>query len=88
VKTGFKSSFAKDLKAIKNKTVLEAVAKLIGVVEAAQNLRAIPDVKKLKAKGDYYRIKLGDYRVGITLNKDEITFVRCLDRKEIYRYFP
>ncbi|MBI4473188.1 MAG: type II toxin-antitoxin system RelE/ParE family toxin [Acidobacteria bacterium] len=88
MKTGFKSSFAKDLKAIKNKTVLEAVAKLIGVVEAAQNLRAIPDVKKLKAKGDYYRIKLGDYRVGITLNRDEITFVRCLDRKEIYRYFP
>ena len=88
MKTGFKSSFAKDLKAIKNKTVLDAVAKLIEVVEAAQNLRAIPDVKKLKAKGDYYRIKLGDYRVGITLNKDEITFVRCLDRKEIYRYFP
>jgi mRNA interferase RelE/StbE len=88
VKTAFKSSFAKDLKAIKNKTVLEAVAKLIEVVDAAQNLRAVPDVKKLRAKGDYYRIKLGDYRVGITLDKNEITFVRCLDRKEIYRYFP
>jgi mRNA interferase RelE/StbE len=88
VKTGFKSSFAKDLKAIKNKTVLEAVAKLIETVEAAQNLRGIPDLKKLKAKGAYYRIKVGDYRVGITVDKDEITFVRCLDRKEIYRYFP
>ena len=88
MKTAFKSSFAKDLKSIKSKTVLEAVAELIEGVEAAQNLRAIPDVKKLRAKGNYYRIKLGDYRVGITLNKDEITFVRCLDRKEIYRYFP
>ena len=88
MKTEFKSSFAKDLKSIKSKTVLEAVAKLIEVVEAAQNMRAISDVKKLKAKGNFYRIKLGDYRVGITLNKDEITFVRCLDRKEIYRYFP
>ena len=88
MKTEFKSSFAKDLKSIKSKTVLEAVAKLIEVVEAAQNMRAISDVKKLKAKGNFYRIKLGDYRVGITLDKDEITFVRCLDRKEIYRYFP
>ena len=51
MKTEFKSSFAKDLKTIKNKTVLEGVAKLIEVVEAAQDLRAIPDVKKLKAKG-------------------------------------
>ena len=88
MKTAFKSSFGKDLKSIKSKQVLDAVAKLIELVETSQNLRAIPDVKKLKAKGNYYRIKLGDHRVGITVTKDEITFVRCLDRKEIYRYFP
>ena len=88
MKTGFKSSFAKDLKAIKNKAVLEAVEKLITAVEAAPDLRTIPDVKKLKGKGDYYRVRLGDYRVGISRSKNEITFVRCLARKEIYRYFP
>ena len=88
MKTAFKSSFAKDLKAIKNKTVLEAVGKLVETVEAAVNLRAIPDLKKLKGKGAYYRIKLGDHRVGITVSGNVITFVRCLDRKEIYKYFP
>ena len=88
MKTTFKTSFAKDLKAIKSKAVLEAITKLIEAVETAQDLRTIPDVKKLKGKGDYYRIKLGDFRVGVTLGKSEITFVRCLDRKEIYRYFP
>ena len=55
---------------------MKPVAKLIELVEAAPNLAAIPDVKKLKAKGNYYRIKLGDYRIGITLKKDEITSVR------------
>ena len=88
MKTGFKTSFAKDLKSIKSKAVLETVAKLIENIEVAHDLRAVPDVKKLKAKGNYYRIKLGDYRVGITVTKDEVTLVRCLDRKEIYRYFP
>jgi mRNA interferase RelE/StbE len=88
VKTVFKSSFAKDLKSIKSKPVLDAVAQLIERVEAAQTLRPIPDVKKLQAKGNYYRIKLGDHRIGITASKDEITFVRCLNRKDIYRYFP
>ena len=88
MKTAFKSSFVKDLKAIKSKPVLDAVAKLIELVETAQSLRAVPGVKRLKAKGNYYRIKLGDHRIGITATKDEITFVRCLDRKEIYRYFP
>jgi mRNA interferase RelE/StbE len=88
VKTGFRSSFTKDLNSIKSRTVFESVAKLIENVEVAQDLRRIPEVKKLKAKGNYYRIRLGNYRVGISLDKDEVTFVRCLDRKEIYRYFP
>ena len=88
MKTGFKSSFTKDLKSIKSKTVLESVAKLIENVESAQDLRGIPEVKKLKAKRNYYRIRLGNYRVGISHEKNEITFIRCLDRKEIYRYFP
>jgi hypothetical protein len=43
VQTVFKSSFAKDLKAIKSKPLLDAVAKLIELVETAQNLRTIPD---------------------------------------------
>lgn len=42
---------AKGLKSIKSKTVLETVAKLIENVETAQDLRTIPDVKKLKAQG-------------------------------------
>lgn len=87
MKTTFKSSFAKDLKSIKSKRVLEAVAELIERVEQAETLRAIPDLKKLKTKGNYYRIRLGEHRVGLTVNKDKVTFVRCLDRKEIYRYF-
>lgn len=88
MKTAFKSSFAKDLKSIKSKRVLNAVAELIELVERAENLRAIPDLKKLKVKRNYYRIRLGQHRVGLTVYKDQITFVRCLDRKEIYRYFP
>ena len=87
--TAFKSSFVKDLRSIKSKRVLKAVAQLIETVEKADNLKAIPDLKKLKAaKGNYYRVRLGDHRVGLTVGKGRITFVRCLDRKEIYRYFP
>ena len=60
--------FAKDLKSIKSKPVLESVAKVSEVVEAARDLRGVPDLKKLKAakaKRECYRIRLGAYRVGI-----------------------
>ena len=42
----------------------------------------------LDAKGKYYRIRVGDYRVGFVFEQGAVTFVRCLNRKEIYRYFP
>ena len=88
MKTAFKSSFVKDLKSIQSKRVLRAVAELIESAEKAQNLKAIPNLKKLKVKGNFYRIRLSGHRVGLTISKGCMTFVRCLDRKEIYRYFP
>lgn len=45
------------------------------------DLAAITDTGLLR------RIK-GDYRLGFVFEHGAITFVRCLDRKEIYRYFP
>jgi mRNA interferase RelE/StbE len=38
--------------------------------------------------GAYYRMRLGDHRVGLSVQDDVVTFVRVLPRKDIYRYFP
>jgi len=36
----------------------------------------------------YYKIRFGDYRIGIHYDKGVMTLQRILHRKEIYRYFP
>ncbi|WP_202218315.1 type II toxin-antitoxin system RelE/ParE family toxin [Okeania sp. KiyG1] len=46
------------------------------------------NIKKLKGEEEYYRIRVGDYRLGIKVNDGIVFFVRILHRKEIYRYFP
>lgn len=88
MKTAFKASFVRDLKSIRSKRVLDAVARLIDSVEKAHTLVAIPGMKKLQGEGNFYRVRLGGHRVGLTVSKGCVTFVRCLDRKAIYRYFP
>ncbi|WP_417909752.1 type II toxin-antitoxin system RelE family toxin [Candidatus Electronema sp. PJ] len=45
-------------------------------------------MKKLKGYDTFYRVRIGDYRIGLKLAEDGLIFVRCLHRKEIYRYFP
>ncbi|WP_124971246.1 type II toxin-antitoxin system RelE family toxin [Aphanothece sacrum] len=35
-----------------------------------------------------YRIRVGDYRIGIEIQTDKIEMMRVLHRREFYRYFP
>ena len=88
MKVLYRASFAKDLRGIKSKEILSRVKEAIEQVEKAQSLQEITSIKKLKGGRNYYRIRVGEYRMGIIIEGDEISFVRCLDRKEIYRYFP
>ncbi len=88
MKVEFKSSFAKDLKKVKDKDLKARVKQVIELVEKAKGIQEINDAKKLEGGDRYYRIKIGDYRFGLTLEGDTVTFVRFLHRKDIYRYFP
>jgi mRNA interferase RelE/StbE len=88
VKTLFRESFEKDLSAVTDAGLLRRIQKMIEQVEAARTFQEIPNLKRLEAKGKYFRIRLGDYRVGFVFEQGAVTFVRCLHRREIYRYFP
>jgi mRNA interferase RelE/StbE len=88
VNTAFRESFDADLSAITDAALLRRIRKVIEQVEAAQTFQQIPNLKRLEATGKYYRIRLGDYRIGFVFERGAVTFVRCLNHKEIYRYFP
>jgi mRNA interferase RelE/StbE len=89
MRTQFTKSFAKELrKHRKNPELLRQVQGIIEAVEQSGVVLDIANLKQLKAEGRYYRIRTGDYRIGITIEDDLVTFVRVLHRKEIYRFFP
>jgi len=88
VRVEFRASFAKDLRSVRDKGLLKQIKETIELVEQAQRLEEIANLKKLRGKGNYFRIRIGDRRIGIAVENDTVTFVRCLNRKEIYRYFP
>ena len=88
MKVEFRKSFEKDLSKIRDAELLQRIQSAIGEVETIDSLTDLINIKKLKAEGDYYRIRVGDYRIGLSLGEDAVIFVRVLHRKEIYRYFP
>lgn len=85
----FKKCFARDLKKREqNKSLLRRIRQVIAEVEDAESNHEINHLKKLKADGNYYRIRLGDYRFGLIIEDDTACFVRFLHRSEVYRFFP
>ena len=88
MKVEFRSSFAKDLEKIKIKKLRLQVKEIIENVEQAESTQQIENFKKIRGSANYFRIKMGDYRIGLILETDTIIFVRFLHGKDIYRYFP
>ena len=84
----FERSFAKDIRILREHSLRTAIQKTIASVKESHSLNAMPQCKKLRGYENVYRLRCGDYRIGITLEGDEVTFVRCLHRKELYKYFP
>lgn len=88
MKVAFRASFLRDLHAIKEQSVLRRIRDVIENIEQVDKPTEISNLKKLKGQGQYYRIRIGDHRIGLKIEADTVNFVRALNRKEIYRYFP
>jgi mRNA interferase RelE/StbE len=88
VNTRFRESFDDDLAILTDSGLRRRIKRVIEQVESAPTFQQITNLKRLDSKGKYYRIRVGDYRLGFVFEDGAVTFVRCLNRKEIYRYFP
>lgn len=81
-------SFEKDTDKITEAKLLLKISDIIEQVRKAQSFADIPNLKKLKGFKNYYRIRIGDYRAGITIENKNVVFERFLHRKDIYKYYP
>jgi mRNA-degrading endonuclease RelE of RelBE toxin-antitoxin system len=88
MKSVFLASFLTDVKKLRDAKVRRAVTAAIENVEAAMSAADVRSLKRLSGQRDYFRIRLGDWRIGVHITGDTVTFVRCLNRREIYRFFP
>ena len=84
----FDKSFSKSLDKINDKAILKKVEKIILQCENANDLNQISNLKKMIGFKSYYRIKSGDYRIGIEINEQTIDFIIIAHIKNVYNKFP
>ncbi len=85
----YSARFVKDLKQLRGTPPFDKIKELcFEEIPEMDGHDEIPHFSKLEGYDTYYRIRVGDYRIGVKIEGDTFVFMRVLHRKEIYRYFP
>ncbi len=85
----FRKTFKKDLQKISNNTnVIRQLGDVISELEAATNLLGVHNITKMVNYKNCYRIRIGDYRLGLYFCDDVVELIHFMHRREIYKNFP
>lgn len=88
MKVRFDKKFLKDIRKIKSNELKQRITNCIDSVRNAQTLSEIVGIERMKGYKTYFKIRIGDYRIGLEIDGDNVDFIRVLNRKDIYRMFP
>ncbi|WP_373513921.1 type II toxin-antitoxin system RelE/ParE family toxin [Persicitalea sp.] len=57
-------------------------------MQSAKTPSDIKNLKKLKGAHNCYRIRVGEYRIGVIIEGHTVEIIRFLSRKNVYDQFP
>ena len=84
----YHNQFNRDLRRLSNPSLAAQVEQVIEELKAASTIRDVRGVSRMTSAGEHYRIRIREYRLGITMDGETVIMRRFLPRGEIYRYFP
>lgn len=84
----FTSSFIRDTRRLRNPELQVRIERTIEELEQAAGIEEIAGAARLRGPGQHYRIRIGDYRVGLSVENGKAVVTRFMHRRDIYRYFP
>jgi len=85
----YRKTFLKDMKKLKNRPAYDRVFQLAFYdLPKSEALQDLAGLRPMKGYPNRYRIRIGNYRVGIESSGNKVELIRVLHRRDVYRYFP
>jgi mRNA interferase RelE/StbE len=81
-------SFDKDIDKLSNQRIKLSLFNVINDIKKSNVKSDIPNLKKLTKGKIYYRIRISNYRLGVSITDDVVSLIRFLHRKDLYNKFP
>ena len=81
MRVSFSRHFNKQLSYSNDKRLAIAVFKTIQMIKEAQRPEQIPRLKKLKGHPNAFRLRVGDFRIGLFIEGNKVDFAALAHRK-------
>ena len=89
MKIEYEKKFLKELSKLKDKNIQEEVEKFVfDKLPLFISLSDAQKIEKMSGYKEYYKIRFGNYRVGIKKENETIIIKTIKHRREIYKFFP
>ena len=88
MKIEYRKKFLKELSKIHKKDRSRIESFVFKELLEANSIFELGNVEQMKGYPSYYKVRFGQYRIGLKLKDGIVILERALHRKDIYRYFP
>lgn len=88
MKIEYRKKFLKELSKIHKMERLRIESFVFNELPKVNSIFELRNIEQMKGYPSYYKIRFGQYRIGIKVQDDRVILERALHRKDIYRYFP
>lgn len=83
-----KDSFQKEVKKYKNEKLLKQVGETLEKIKLCKHIWDIGDVKLMQGSKNFFRIRVGDFRIGIKIEDETVFIIKFATRGNFYKNFP
>jgi mRNA interferase RelE/StbE len=88
MKISYSKKFLKQLAGVPSETRVKIEDFVFNELVSVSSISSLGKVEKMQGYDGFYKVRFGNYRLGLVIENDVITVKTVMHRREIYKFFP
>jgi mRNA interferase RelE/StbE len=84
----YSKKFLKQLASVPSDTRVKIEELVFNELTSASSISSLGKVEKMQGYHGFYKVRFGNYRVGLAIESEVVTVKTVMHRREIYKFFP
>lgn len=88
MKIAYSKKFLKQLADVPSQTREKIEQFVFAELVSVSSISQVGKIEKMQGYDGFYKIRFGDYRIGLQIENGTVILKTVMHRKEIYKFFP